>query len=202
MDDGYYIMSRRVVCTKCRHHFTPTSKEALQKMPPFIQGMFPAVTSYRTGLDERVVQMLVAGCDGGLGPSAVYSMIREFYTAKHARKERGYYEAIKMLLETQRKSQGVCQYRIRDAKVQCPKFSSFGDPTGYNGKFPSGNRDSESYTTSFIKRKCVAKYLGTMFQLSIARMRSYFDFEVQRRSGEFYSIDHSHKVCIFKPLRD
>lgn len=72
------------------------------------------------------------------------------------------------------------EFVIKNKEAECPKFSSFSDPSGYGGMYPSRS------------------YIMARFVDLVDAKRPYLDSEVQRRHGQLLKIDASHKVTFIE----
>ena len=141
VDECYYLFSRRMHCKskKCNTYFTATDSTALSLLPTFVTAAFPCRLTKRSGVSTQVVQLLNMGADSGMGPQAVWRLLRENHTLKFQTRELLYYNIVKYYLHSNPNVANMATLkRLMNDRSLIPKFGAFSDRDGYSGFYPSG----------------------------------------------------------------
>eukprot|EP00158_Paraphelidium_tribonemae_P000260 Partr_v1_DN20651_c0_g1_i1_m38014 putative NA len=74
---SYYIMTCQYHCSACNVRFLGHMPEVVKLLPPWVQSLFPAYLTHRSGLDKRVVRLMMSAFDEGFGPGPLAEYLRE-----------------------------------------------------------------------------------------------------------------------------
>ena len=79
------------------------------------------------------------GADSGMGPQAVWRLLRENHTLKFQTRELLYYNIVKYYLHSNPNVANMATLkRLKNDRSLIPKFGAFSDRDGYSGFYPSG----------------------------------------------------------------
>jgi DNA-directed RNA polymerase subunit M/transcription elongation factor TFIIS len=79
----YYIISTRLRCFKCDTSFVSSGSSVFNLYPREVIEEFPAILSQRSGLDKKLVNLMMTFCDKGIGPVASSAILKEMYTLEY-----------------------------------------------------------------------------------------------------------------------
>ena len=123
--------------------------------------------TYRCGLTDRLVGLLRASFQRGIGPSPFVEYLRTLHLRYYEQQHIGYLEAV------QERTQGI----VSGLLPKATPFPRWNDPTGYAGYVPSH------------------RYFRCFYDPLIEQHASEIAQHMALLSAEIISHDHSHKVC-------
>ena len=136
----YYIISRRLRCSKnLNHDFAAHAQQVQGKLPLEVQNKFPAFLTQRSGVDKKLIHSFEILMDNSMGPASISNYLQEQYALEHS----AYFGA--NCRKKEAFSYDPARHFRKDFPAEFPTppdFSSFKDPAGYNGSFPSGESSS------------------------------------------------------------
>lgn len=145
----YHIMTWQYICHGCKqwnkekgdsseqgrqYTFMGYNTDVLPRIPDGIGEQFPAVLTYRSGLDKKVIRLLRPLLDHGMRPEAISNLLLELHSLKYTD-------------EYQRREQQLRRKKSLLPHVEAKMFSSFDEMNGYAGKVPTGR-----YLTGVYKK--------------------------------------------------
>ena len=73
----YYIISRRLRCSRCTSDIAAHSEDLVKSLPEYIQLGFPALLSQRSGVDKNLPAFVESLCDKSVGPTGIAATMKE-----------------------------------------------------------------------------------------------------------------------------
>lgn len=164
-----FIIGHRYYCghEECRKTYQSWSPAILRSIPHTVATMFRFHLTYRCGLTDRLVGLLRASFQRGIGPSPFVEYLRTLHLRYYEQQHIGYLEAV------QERTQGI----VSGLLPKATPFPRWNDPTGYAGYVPSH------------------RYFRCFYDHLIEQHASEIDQHMALLSAEIISHDHSHKVC-------
>jgi hypothetical protein len=93
-------------------------------LPLHVRNSFPAVLSYRAGIDKKLFDNMIDSFVNGFGPGPYRKCLEANY-------EKEYHRRLGIFLSTHHEIKRILPNH------NAPVFSEFGDPNGYDGHVPS-----------------------------------------------------------------
>ena len=141
-DGNYFLHTFEVNCNKslggCGKSFLLTNEKAVALLPPHAQRRFPAYLTEKAGVDKAVIQKGLILLAHGVGPNRQAQMELELGAQAYDSSKADYYQTAGALINEMAKLGGIDLDTLAEAGPMVPKFSDFGDRTGYCGRSPSG----------------------------------------------------------------
>lgn len=146
--------------------FMAWNERCLQRLPCGYGTKFPALLSWKSGVDKMIVDMMRPLCNSGFRGESFANMLKELHTKRHANDfiEREKINEKFRLLEQDMPYKGL--------------FSDFGDKTKYNGTLPTG------------------AYLYQMYKQNHKSFARHMDLEVKKRECTEIHMDVSCKEAL------
>ncbi|KAL7532434.1 hypothetical protein ACHAXR_005774, partial [Thalassiosira sp. AJA248-18] len=206
MDETYFCISRRYICRECktvaqrakkqveqlaqanhiiadvgevdeeRYTFMAWNNDVLPLYPYGRGEKFPAVLTWRAGLDKKVVRNMRPLYDGGFRPLAHSKLLLEMHTEKFVDECLSH--------ENETKAQRESELGKTMATGTRDPLGDFGDERKYCGLVPTG------------------EYLEHAYKVYHASIRTYLNKEVKKRGADRLHWDVSYKeakhLCQFR----
>jgi hypothetical protein len=188
-DHFYIICGYRYICKTCKRSYDDLKKKlknsqigksnpdisytfsnfhpyVLQMLPEFVKSKFPAFLTSRSGIDKKLLRILVSSINSGMSFNCFAQMIQENHKSR-------YDECILQYFDLIRYFRGLNS--IKNIK-NVYRFSDFDDNNGYNGMNFSAN------------------YFEDIFKANVSSRVDYIQKRIEIVSGEILSGDHSFKL--------
>lgn len=166
-------MTRRYICHHCSEKnknvrracaFRGYTLRSLKALPNNLHLNFPAILTYRIGIDKLLVDLMRSLFDGGIKPNRFRQIINELHHKEHMR----------LAITHESKRKNIDSY-FRSNQNEHKLFSSFYDKKHYNSFVPTRQFFSKIY----------ANFMNSM--------RKYLDNDVKKVGGDILHIDVSYK---------
>ena len=194
--ENYYILTRRYKCWSCeeiyRELVKTKEKEAYENgreteivkykfnfmgwdadsLPLTANGRgdeFPALLSWRAGLDKKLIDMMRSFYNIGTRPETFATTVLEWHSQEYFKSWLRYERDHKFYLDIERRKGATNPERW-------PMFSEFDDKSNWNGKVPTGS------------------YFAFMYKKNAASLEDHFAREVKKRGANSFATDVSYKV--------
>eukprot|EP00158_Paraphelidium_tribonemae_P005263 Partr_v1_DN27252_c1_g3_i5_m38927 putative NA len=106
--------------------------EVVKLLPPWVQSLFPAYLTHRSGLDKKLVRLMMSAFDEGFGPGPLAEYIRECHYEEYDFRRVRYYD---FLVE------------MPSFREHAERFTEFDNQRGYCGHVPCSSYLSQAYQT-------------------------------------------------------
>lgn len=130
---------------------------------------FPALLSWRAGLDKKLIDMMRSFYNIGTRPETFATTVLEWHSQEYFKSWLRYKRDHKFYLDIERRKGATNPERW-------PMFSEFDDKANWNGKVPTG------------------PYFAFMYKKNAASLEDHFAREVKKRGANSFATDVSYKV--------
>lgn len=165
-DHCEYIIGYRYRCDKCKRNFRGWSPEILDILPASVSRLFSFRLTHRSGLTDRLVNLLRNTFNQGMGPETFTHTIQALHYDRYDKAKELYYN----LLVEHKNGMGA------HLMLPHPPFSTFSDRSGYAGFIPS------------------AHWFRLFYDELIESWTSEMLPQITMRSLDIGKLDHSFKV--------
>jgi hypothetical protein len=186
------MITWRYLCRGCGQSYQGWSTSLIETLPRYVQLSFPAIISYRSGISNRVAQILRTCYQHKMGATGVEALLYELHTRRFDGLCTQYLEAaVEKELNGRTMLEGDQNPAVAPPKQQttldgvftyrAPALESLGtfwDLEGYSGFVPS------------------RKYLTTMYNKLVDAATPSADQHTSLLPVDQIGIDDSHKVSI------
>jgi hypothetical protein len=179
----FILVSQRFICRNCSKTFMGHDPKVVQKLPAYLQYLFPAILTKRGGLCVKLLSLIKSLAANGLGFSNVHDVIDELQHLEFDISQIKYYDLCTKKIGEKQTSveKGIHRYysasnesHLREAVPQ--KFGSFSNVKGYAGKSPSTN------------------YIQKLFIDHHKSIREWMDSKISDVKSEVLKIDHTFSL--------
>eukprot|EP00158_Paraphelidium_tribonemae_P005262 Partr_v1_DN27252_c1_g3_i4_m38925 putative NA len=129
---SYYVLSCQYSCSSCNIRFLGHMPEVVKLLPPWVQSLFPAYLTHRSGLDKKLVRLMMSAFDEGFGPGPLAEYIRECHYEEYDFRRVRYYD---FLVE------------MPSFREHAERFTEFDNQRGYCGHVSCSLYLSQAYQT-------------------------------------------------------
>ena len=180
---NYFVMSRQYICHTCsklnkerktqavggpyekvQYTFMGYNSDVLTRLPDGTGDEFPAVLTYRSGLDKMLFNLMRPCFDKGLRPHALSDTLVELHSKNYTD---DYIKSERLLSK---------KLALNVDLSSVVMFSRFSDKSQYDGLIPTG------------------KYLSSVYNKHGKSLRQHYGREVKKRGCEHFHIDASYKA--------
>lgn len=138
LDRHYFAISRRYKCQRCLKTFMAWNERSLQLYPYGFGEKFPAILSWKSGIDKLVMNLARPLFDKGVRPSQLSDILLELHTKKYTD------DYIEREYKIQQKQETF-------GNNSSSMFSSFNDRLKYDGTVPTGRYLNQMYVREHRK---------------------------------------------------
>lgn len=164
-----FIIGHRYYCGHgdCKKTYQSWSPAILNSIPAPLASQFSFHLTHRCGLSDRMVAILRASFQRGIGPHPFAEIVRRMHLRFYELRHLEYLETVRQ--RAQSTAAGLLARHL--------PFPRWGDPSGYGGYTPSH------------------RYFRGFYDAMIERHAGDIDQHMAMLSAELLSHDHSFKVC-------
>jgi hypothetical protein len=168
LEECIYVIGYRYACpqTACRKSYLSWSPDFLSSLPRSVSLHFTHHLTYRSGLTDRVVSLMRASFQHGIGPGPFAEMIRTQHIRRYEQLHLHYLETVYIHLRSS----------TAHFLLNFKPFGLFDDRDGYAGFTPSPN------------------YFWDFYVNFISSHAAEMDQHMAMLSAKVLQIDHSYKV--------
>ena len=176
LGNSYYIFARQYCCKQCNKKFLATNPEFMQSLPIYVQELFPAFMTHRSGIDKGLLNFIFSLLGEGNPISGLRNTLKEIFYLNYDRKRFQYYSYCRdLIIGSSLRNSGSLSLNLRETVI-VHKFGQISSKNGFNEYIPS------------------VKYLNSVFLKKHNSLRPWYDNRVSMIPVQHLKIDHSHKV--------
>jgi hypothetical protein len=139
LGNSYYIFARQYCCKRCNKKFLATNPEFMQSLPIYVQELFPAFMTHRSGIDKGLLNFIFSLLGEGNPISGLRNTLKEIFYLNYDRKRFQYYSYCRdLIIGSSLRNSGSLSLNLRETVI-VHKFGQISSKNGYNEYIPSVN---------------------------------------------------------------